>query len=65
KSKKPDWLSWFFLTNLVVMILLLIFWPLNPQGINIAVIPIILTLGIRSWYIFYRLRMDQKMKNYI
>ena len=63
KSKKPDWLSWFFLTNLVVMILFLIFWPLNPQGINIAVIPVILTLGIRSWYIFYRLRMDQKIKN--
>ena len=63
KSRKPGWLSWFFLTNLGVMILLLIFWTMNPQGINIAVIPIILTLGIRSWYISYRLRMNQKMKN--
>lgn len=65
KRKKPGWLSWFFLTSLVVMILLLILWPLNPQGINVAVIPIILTLGIRSWYIFYRLKMDQRMNNYI
>ncbi len=63
KRKKPGWLRWFFLINLIVMILLLIFWPLNPQGINIAVIPIILTLGLRSWYIAYRLSMDQKMKN--
>ncbi len=58
KGKNPGWLSWFFLTNLIVMILLLIFWPLNPQGINVAVIPIILTLGIRSWYVRYRLRMN-------
>lgn len=59
KREKPGWLRWFFLTNLLVMILLLILWPLNPQGINIAVIPIILLVGIRSLYISYRLKMEQ------
>lgn len=60
KRKKTGWPGRFFLTNLVVMILLLILWPFNPQGINIAVIPIILILGIRSLYIFYSLNLIKK-----
>lgn len=55
-KRKPDYLRGYFMIVAGLMILLLISWPLNPQGYNAAFFPIAATLGLRAGYLYYRLR---------
>jgi len=55
-KNKPLWLKKFFLVIGIMLILFLISWPVNPQGINVAVIPIALALALRSFVIYFRQR---------
>ena len=54
--KKPAYLGKYFFVVSILMVLLLILWPLIPQGYNAAFFPIIATLGLRAGYLFYHLR---------
>jgi hypothetical protein len=50
--------SSYFLANFFVIFFLMIFWNFVPQEINSSMIPFILTLGMRSMYIYYRIDKD-------
>lgn len=55
-KNKPWYLEKYFIAVAAFMALLLVSWPLNPQGYNAGFFPIIATLGLRALYIYYRLR---------
>ena len=56
RSKKPGYLRQYFMVVALLMALLMITWPFNPQGYNAAFFPIIAALCLRAGYIWYRLR---------
>jgi len=47
-SKRSNFIRLYFLGTAILQGVLLISWPINPQKLNPALIPIILILGIRS-----------------
>jgi hypothetical protein len=53
--KQPKWLKEYFLVVAVLCGLLLLSFPMLPQKLNLAVIPVIATLGVRA-YMQYRIR---------
>ena len=53
KNKMPERVRKLFMVFGILLFVFVILWPINPQGINIAVIPISLALCLRAWYIFY------------
>lgn len=55
-KKKPAYLAKYFMGVAVLMVLLLVTWPLNPQGYNAAFFPIVATLGLRAGYLYFRLK---------
>lgn len=55
-GKKARYLGRYFMIVAVLMVLLLIFWPLIPQGYNAAFFPIVASLGLRAGHLFYRLK---------
>ena len=56
RKHKPPFVRYYFLTIGIIMGLVLITWPINPQGYNPAFFPIVASLGFRSGYIFMRLK---------
>ncbi len=56
KKSKPGWLPVYFLCIGILLLLFLIAWPINPQGINVAIIPIALTIFTRSVFLYLRLK---------
>ena len=56
RGKKPLYLRQYFMVVALLMALLMITWPLNPQGYNTAFFPIIAVQCLRAGYIWYRLR---------
>ncbi|MDN5216185.1 DUF4105 domain-containing protein [Fulvivirgaceae bacterium BMA12] len=54
--EKGHYLGNYFMIVSALMVLLLIFWPLIPQGYNAAFFPIVATLGLRAGHLFYRLK---------
>ena len=56
---KPKWhksLSRIYLIIAIINLLLMLFWALIPQALHIALIPLILALVLRSFYISYDLK---------
>lgn len=60
--KNPRWLKNYFGAVLIVYVLLLLSWPLLPQQLHYALIPIVATLGLRA-FTQYRLQPVAKQKN--
>ena len=56
KKNKPQWLSTYFLITAGLMVLLMIAWKFLPQVYNPAFFPIVLTLGLRAWWVRFNLR---------
>ena len=58
-NKKPvrTWLSKHFLAYGIILILFLICWKFFPQEINYSLIPVVLALAVRAFYVWWRLRM--------
>jgi hypothetical protein len=62
KNKKggsvPDrsWLSKHFLAYGIILILFLLAWNSFPQEINYALVPVVMTLCVRSFFVWWRLR---------
>jgi hypothetical protein len=53
--KQPKWLDKYFITTAIIGSVLLISWPLLPQKLNYALVPIVLSLTVRA-FTQYRLR---------
>jgi hypothetical protein len=53
--RQPKWLKKYFLMVAILSGLLLIAWPVIPQKLHYALIPLVLAIGIRS-YMQYRIR---------
>jgi hypothetical protein len=60
--KQPKWLEKYFLGVAVLSIVLLLTWPLLPQKLHYALIPIEMTIALRS-FVQYRIR-NVGRKNY-
>jgi hypothetical protein len=58
RRKNMKRVSSYFLANFFVIFFLLIFWKFVPQEINASIIPLLLALGLRSMYIYYRIDKD-------
>ncbi|SMD36229.1 protein of unknown function [Reichenbachiella faecimaris] len=58
KNSKPDWLSLYFQVFGGLQVLLIIFRELLPQVIHFALIPLVLALAIRSFYLAYSLKKE-------
>ena len=54
----PDraWLSKHFLAYGIILVLFLICWKLFPQEINYSLVPVVLALAVRAFYIWWRFR---------
>lgn len=53
--RQPKWLERYFLAVAILTALLLISWPVLPQKLHYALIPLMIALGIRA-YIQFRIR---------
>lgn len=53
RTNKP-WLTYYLLATIVLQMLLLIGWVFLPQELNIAVLPIVLLILLRSWLIILK-----------
>lgn len=58
KKNKPYFLSFYFLGTCLLSIVLLLAYKALPQELNISTIPIILTLALRSFIIFWKENRD-------
>ena len=47
--KKPKWLEKYFLGVAILSFVLLIGWPLFPQKLHYALIPLVMTIALRSF----------------
>jgi uncharacterized protein DUF4105 len=48
RKVKPRWVNWYLLVTLVLGISLVVLWAVVPQALNMALIPIVLTIATRS-----------------
>lgn len=53
--RQPKWLKTYFLMTTIICSLLLITWPMLPQKLHYALVPLVLTLAVRA-FTQYRLR---------
>lgn len=51
--RKPAWLKNYFLVTSVLSVLLLLSWTFLPQKLNLALIPVVFTLGLRAFMQYY------------
>ncbi|WP_337041252.1 lipoprotein N-acyltransferase Lnb domain-containing protein [Emticicia sp. 17c] len=56
KDTSRQWLSKHFLAYGIIQLLLLLSWKFLPQEINYSLIPVVLILAIRSFFVWWRLR---------
>ena len=56
KENQRSWLSKHFLAYGIILILLLISWKLLPQEINYALVPVVMSLSVRAFFVWWRLR---------
>ncbi len=56
KKTKSKLLMKYFLIIAIFMGVVLVTWPINPQGYNAAFFPIVLILGIRALFTHYKLK---------
>lgn len=55
KKVKPKFLKFYFGLTAAVSMLLLVFWWLLPQDLNMDFLPVVLLLAVRSFHLFKRL----------
>ncbi|WP_422360403.1 DUF4105 domain-containing protein [Reichenbachiella sp.] len=58
KKSRPNWLRYYFLAFGGLQVLLIIFRELLPQAIHFALIPFLLALALRSYYLAYSLKQN-------
>ncbi|MDZ7847185.1 MAG: hypothetical protein U5L96_10660 [Owenweeksia sp.] len=51
RRKKPAWLAWYYRLVVVVLALTLVGWPIWPQDLNMALLPLLLLLLVRTIFI--------------
>lgn len=56
KKSRPDWLRPYFLGFGILQLLLIVFRELLPQQIHFALIPLVLALALRSFYLAFILK---------
>lgn len=56
KDTSRQWLSKHFLAYGIIQLLLLLSWKFLPQEINYSLIPVVLILATRSFFVWWRLR---------
>lgn len=56
KENKRSWLSTHFLAYGIILILFLISWKFLPQEINYALVPVVMSLCVRAFFVWWRLR---------
>jgi hypothetical protein len=56
KDTKRTWLAKHFLAYGIIQVLLLVSWVFLPQEINYSLIPVVLILAMRSFFVWWRLR---------
>ena len=56
KDSSRQWLSKHFMAYGVIQILLLLSWAFLPQEINYSLIPVVLILAMRAFFVWWRLR---------
>ncbi|MEO9805697.1 MAG: DUF4105 domain-containing protein [Reichenbachiella sp.] len=56
KKSRPDWLRFYFLGFGILQVILIVFRELLPQQIHFALIPLILALALRSFYLAFMLK---------
>lgn len=56
KDNNRTWLSKHFFAYGIILILFIISWNFFPQEINYALIPVVLTLAVRAFYVWWRIR---------
>jgi hypothetical protein len=59
--KNPKWLMNYFLAIAVLSVLLLVTWPILPQKLHYALIPLVMTVGLRAFTQYY-IRKHQRVK---
>lgn len=47
--KNPKWLEKYFLAIAILSVLLLLTWPILPQKLHYALIPLVMSIGLRSF----------------
>ncbi len=55
KQSNGKWLKWYFKLSALLAAILLCFWWLLPQGLNLALFPLVVALGMRAWLVGARL----------
>jgi hypothetical protein len=48
RKQRPGWVAWYFAANTLLCLLLLACWPVLPQHLNTALLPVVALLGFRS-----------------
>ena len=48
KKTKSRWLNWYLLATSIIGVMLVIFWFVVPQALNVALIPVVLAIAIRA-----------------
>lgn len=48
KKVKPRWLNWYLLLTVILAVILVIFWLVVPQGLNMALIPVVFAIATRA-----------------
>ena len=63
--RNPKWLTYYFLVTAVIALILLGAWPFLPQKLHYALIPLVMTLGLRAFtqYIIRKEALRQERKN--
>jgi hypothetical protein len=56
KETSRSWLAKHFLAYGIIQVLLLLSWTFLPQEINYSLIPVVLILAMRSFFVWWRLR---------
>lgn len=59
KQSKPDWLRFYFMILGGLQLLLIVFRELLPQEIHFALIPLVLALALRSYFLAYSLKKEK------
>jgi hypothetical protein len=56
KENNRSWLSKHFLAYGIILIFFLAAWKFFPQEINYSLIPVVLALAVRAFYVWWRIR---------
>jgi len=48
KKHKPRWLNWYLMMTAILGVILVIFWAVVPQALNMALMPAVLALATRA-----------------